>query len=86
MTGSLPMSPEPKSVSSPQIATSTSCGTPNCRSMRDSSAACRCSICVPRLIRPGADAGRHIFLEALAERAALAAVERQHRLVLGHAA
>ena len=51
-TGSLPMSPEPKSVSSPQIATSTSFGTPNCRSIRDSRAACRCSICVPRLIRP----------------------------------
>ena len=35
ITGSLPMSPVPKSVSSPQIATITCGGTPNCCSMRD---------------------------------------------------
>src|SRR3954470_19401993 len=52
-TGSLPMSPLPKSVSSPQIATRICRGTPNRASIRDSSAAWRCSIARPLLMRPG---------------------------------
>jgi MFS family permease len=39
ITGSLPMSPVPLSVSMLQIAISSVAGTPNCRSMRESSAA-----------------------------------------------
>ena len=52
-TGSLPMSPLPKSLSSPQIATRICRGTPYLASMLESSAACRCSIARPPLMRPG---------------------------------
>ena len=75
------MSPVPKSVSSPQIATMRSGGTPNCCSTRDSSAAWRCSSWLRAVDAARRDAGRGVFLEGLAEGAALAAVERQHGLV-----
>ena len=49
--------------------------------MRESSAAWRCISCLAALDAAGGDAGRGVFLEALAEGAALAAVERQHRRI-----
>ena len=52
-TGSLPMSPVPLSVSSVQIAMSSSFGTPNCCSMRASSAACFSISVLARLMRAG---------------------------------
>ena len=85
MTGILPMSPLPKSISSPQIATTISGGTPNFCSMRDSSEACRCSICRPMLMRPGPTRVETYCSNDLVEGAALAAVEGQHRRILRHA-
>ena len=80
------MSPVPLSVSSVQIATISSFGTPNCCSMRASSCAFFTISPLARLMRGGIDAGRGIFLEALAvEHAALAAVEGEHVLVERHA-
>ena len=61
-----------------QIATISSFGTPKRCSTRASSAAWRCIIALGALDARGADAGRGIFLEGLAEGAALAAVERHH--------
>src|SRR5262245_49961696 len=47
------MSPVPLSVSRVQTAISNSFGTPNCRSTRDSSAACACISFLARLMRAG---------------------------------
>ena len=80
-TGSLPMSPVPKSLSRPQIATISSFGTPNCCSTRPSSAGVLRQHLLAALDAAGADAGRDVFLEGLAEGAALAAVEVQHVLI-----
>src|ERR1700692_3554235 len=76
ITGSLPMSPVPLSLSNVQTATITDAGTPNCCSMRPSSAACTCISFLARLRRAGMTRGGGVFLEALGvEHAALAAVE-----------
>jgi hypothetical protein len=53
ITGSLPMSPEPLSLSMVQIAMISVAGTPNCRSMRASSAACVRISFLARLMRGG---------------------------------
>ena len=53
ITGSLPMSPVPLSLSSVQIAISSVRGTPNRASIRESSAAWRCISWRARLMRAG---------------------------------
>ena len=65
------------------MAISSVAGTQNWRSMRASSAPWRCVSCLARLMRAGIDAGRRVFLKALAERAALAPVAGKHGAI-GH--
>ena len=81
ITGSLPMSPVPLSVSMLQMAISSVAGTTNCRSTQGEQRGVAPHQHFGALDAGRGDAGGGVALETLLEGAVLAAVERQRRQI-----